>query len=80
MRMDAQTNSLHYFHSHAVKDRVDLSSYSDTLPTLSNIAHSIEDIFDKVIPSTVDYENLNENLAVLVSRYLIDYVSFFCKH
>lgn len=51
-----------------------------TLPTPSNIVHSIKDIFDKVIPSTVDYENLNENLAVLVSWYLIDYVPFFCKH
>lgn len=31
MRVDAPTRSLHYFHAYAVKDRVDLSSFSDIL-------------------------------------------------
>ena len=32
-RQDRQTKSLHYFHAYAVKNRVDVSSLSDTRPT-----------------------------------------------
>ena len=34
MRSDHQTRSLHYFHTYAVRDRVDMSSYSDDIQIL----------------------------------------------
>lgn len=49
-RIDHQTQSLHYFHSFAVRDRVDLSAYSDQPPKIppmidaTTITHNASDL------------------------------------
>ena len=49
-RLDRQTQSLHYFHSFAVRDRIDLSAYSDQPPSIppvigaSTITHTASDL------------------------------------
>jgi len=70
-RGNHQTKSYHYCHVFAVKDRVDLSSYSDTKPDCSRV-----DPFC-LLPSTDDLAKLKENFAVLISRYIS--VSSFSK-
>ena len=60
-RVDRTTRSLHYFHSFAVLDRVDLSSASDE-PAAKPI------LFCDLLPSTADIANLKETFVILVSR------------
>ena len=49
-RLDRQTQSLHYFHSFAVRDRIDLSAYSDQPPAIppaidaTTITHAASDL------------------------------------
>ena len=62
-REDSKTQSLHYFHSYAVKNRVDISSLSDT-PSSSMISP------DKILPSAMDFQALIKDFQVLVSRFV----------
>ena len=70
MRIDFQTQSLHYVQMYSVKDRIDFSSLSES-PKDSE--HCLYDI----LPSREDYLRLKENLAVLVARSITDNLTFF---
>ena len=72
-RSDQQTLSLHYFHSFAVRNRIDFSALSDKIPgplTKSSIVSSI-------IPSAVDDQRMYTNVAILISRVLVNNMDFF---
>jgi len=60
-RQDRQTKSLHYFHTYAVKNRVDVSSLSDARPaaviTLENL-----------LPTQSDLNKLLKDFETLTSR------------
>lgn len=73
MRVDNQTQSLHFFHSYAVRDRVDLSTFSSdvNVPDVSNIK------LESLLPSPNDEHILKKNLAVLMGRVLIKHLPFF---
>ena len=75
MRTDYQTRSLHYFHTYAVCDRVDMSQFSNDKP--------ITDMADidlrELLPTQADEDTLRENFAVLVARTLAKYMPFFAK-
>lgn len=75
MRSDHQTQSLHYFHTYAVRDRVDVSSYSSEskLPDIKSMQ------LDNLLPSLLDDKVLTHNFAVLVGRTLNKYMPFFSK-
>lgn len=75
MRSDCQTRSLHYFHTYAVRDRVNLSDYSSEqrLPDISTIQ------LDNLLPSKDDETTIRKNFAVLAGRTLMKYVPFFAK-
>lgn len=73
MRLDNQTKSLHYFHVYAVRDRIDLSDYDDTLPSPDISSISI----DKLLPSDDDNTNLRANYSILIARVLKKYMPFF---
>jgi len=62
-REDRKTLSLHYFHSYAVKSRVNITSLSDT--PASNILST-----DKILPSAMDFQALIRDFQVLVSRFV----------
>ena len=62
-RMNSQTISLHFFHSFAVLDRVDLSGVSDT----TNIG--IVDVF-KLLPSQEEVAITKQHFSVFISRYV----------
>ena len=71
MRSDRQTNSLHYVHAYAVKDRVDFSATTSELRGEVNI-------FD-VLPNAQDYTSLKASFTTLVSRLIVKYLTFFSK-
>ncbi len=73
MRSDHQTKSLHYFHSYAVLDQIDLSGVSDivTIPKVSDV-----NLID-LLPTSRDDEALVSNYAVLMFRVLERHMPFF---
>ena len=62
-RHDRTTQSLHYFHSYAVLDRINIANLSDDLPS------SIEISPEKILPSADDVKKLLDEFEVLVARY-----------
>ena len=72
MRSDTQSQSLHYFHSYAVKDRVSCSNLADTPP---NITATAEDVISKVFLSSEDDTIIHDELAILVARIIHDILS-----
>lgn len=61
-RVDKVKQSLHYVHSYAVKDRVNLSGLSDKPPQTSK--HRAEDL----LPSADDTANIKREFCILLSR------------
>ncbi len=56
------TQSLHYFHSYAVLDRIDLSGVSNELPISKPI------MFGDLLPSNLNITDFKQILVILVSR------------
>ena len=73
MRGDHQSQSLHYFHCVAVKDRIDLSQVSNACSFINHDEMKLE----VLLPSHEDYENLQKNITVLISRLLVQHIPFF---
>ena len=67
MRIDAQTKSLHYIQMCSVKDKIDLGKLSDVRPTGEKSLYNL-------LPSTEDFEKLNESFAVHVARVMVEYI------
>ena len=74
MRFDKQTQSLHSFHSYAVRDRVDCSNLADdplsTTPT-------VRDVISRVLPTDEDDAIIHDEFAILVARILCKHMTFF---
>ena len=75
MRSDNQTRSLHYFHTYAVRDRVDISSQSNEkqIPDIDSVQ------LENLLPDSQDEKVLFSNFAELVGRTLKKYLPFFEK-
>ena len=69
-RNDRTTQSLHYFNSFAVRDRVDFSSLSEDRPDISLDASSAE----RLLPSDKDLKQLLLNFEILVGRILTEHL------
>ena len=76
MRIDHQGRSLHYFHTYAVQDRVDLSNVSDVQmsPDLST-TNLLE-----LLPTFADHETLMQNFAILTARVIKKHMPFFAAY
>ena len=72
MSLDRQTRSLNYFNSYAVRDRINLSSFSSFKPVIDTDVN-----FDDILPSPMVHSNLMKNMATLVSRILVDNLEVF---
>ena len=75
MRMDSQTQALHYFHMYAVRDRINLAEFTDN-PSLPEV--SLADL-KTILPTTQDQEVLQKNFAILIARTLTKHMPFFKK-
>ena len=75
MRLDNQNQSIHYFHAYGVRDRIDLSNFSDEtrVPQLASIDLS------NLLPSPSDERALQTNFAVFMGRVLRKNIPFFTK-
>jgi L1 cell adhesion molecule like protein len=75
MRSDKGHLSLHYFHSYAVLDRIDLSGLPDSI--LPGCFPDPNKIALELLPSASDDIALEQNFAILVSRVLATHFKFF---
>ena len=72
MSQNRQSHSLNYFNSYAVKDRINLSSYSNFKPFIPTNVN-----FDEALPSRTMHPELFKNFTVLISRILVDNLPVF---
>lgn len=73
------SQSLHYFHSYAVKDRVNLSSSSD-LPPKAPVEWTTEkyqSVCRKILPTSEDQRYLQDNFVQIMTRVVISRIPFF---
>lgn len=75
MRLDKRNESLHYFNSYAVLNRIDISHLSDVCVDSRSLSPS--HIAYSVLPSSIDDRKLRENITILVSRVLVTHLHFF---
>ena len=75
-RLDKSTVSMHFYHSFAVQDRVDISSFSDVTPDLRNIP-LLSIPVNKILPSNSDESSMTHNFAIIISRKLVDHLKYF---
>ena len=73
MRSDYQAHSLHYFHSYAVHDRVNMDRFDDTVCAPDMSAVSLE----LLLPSKQDIADIFCNMSILIARILKKYMPFF---
>ena len=74
MRSDRQAQSLHYFHSYAVKDRVNISSVSDSPPIPPECPHT--ELLETLLPSAKDVTTIHSLFEVHVARILVEHFPF----
>ena len=75
MCLDKRNASLHYFHSFAVHNRIDFPMLSDA--PVDKTTLQCEEMAVSILPSTSDDQVLCSNLAILISRVLVDHMKFF---
>ena len=75
MRSDYQTRSLHYFHSYAVRDRVNVDGLNETMscPDIGAIDLNL------LLPTPQDEREILKNMSILVARILKKHIPFFKK-
>ena len=76
---DTAAQSSHYFHSYAVRDRIDLTDYNDISPPRP-VQWTMTDyvaVAKKVLPTTVEEKALSENFVQLVARVIIQQIPYF---
>ena len=61
-RISHQTKSIHYFHTIAVKDHIDFSDLSDSVP------HNIRISLTTLLSGSADLTNLLDEFQVIVTR------------
>ena len=75
MRQERQATSLHYFHSYAVKDRIDFSTLSGTPTIIYPLTFDVK----KFLPSIEDNSNIESHMTILFARALVTSMPY-CKN
>lgn len=76
MRQDKRTESMHYYHSCAVRDRTSISGLSDAVPNLKDV-QLLSIPITRVLPSSCDQCNIKHNFTILVSRQIVGNFHYF---
>ena len=72
---DNKPDTIHYFHSYAVADRIDFSNLSDQIiPTQQRDAKQVA---ASLLPTPDDDVAVRDNIHVLMSRILCENMGFF---
>ena len=74
-RSDHQSKTLNYFQMYAIKDRTDISNFSEEQPLVNPNAP-----LQELLPNEEDDCNLLSIFSILISRALVKHVPFFSKH
>ena len=77
IRCDQQNKTLHYFHSYAVKDQVNLQDLSDAGPKKPS---TISEVLEKVEPNAQENALFIDECAVLLSRIMCDNMPYFIEN
>ena len=70
LRSDRQTQSLHYFNTMAVRDRIDMPGFSDEEKVIDLSTVKL----DSLLPDEMGVKGIRANFSVLVSRVLVKYL------
>ena len=70
--LESRTHSMHWFNAVAVKDRIDISTLPDVIPTCTT-SESIEPF----LLNSADCTQIINNISVLVGRLLVEHVPGF---
>lgn len=79
MRESTDAQSLHYFHSYAVKDRLNLHGCSD-VPQSRPQEWSMEmyqEVSRTVLPTSEDHRRLDDDFSHIVTRIIVERLPFF---
>lgn len=76
MRSNYQARSLHYFHSYAVQDRLNMDDFDESISSPDPGAVSLE----VLLPTPQDEASIRNNMCILVARILKKYMPFFTKY
>ena len=68
-------DAIHYFHSYAVGDRIDLSNLSDQV--ILTQQRDAKQVATSLVPTSEDDVALRDNMCVLISRILYENLEFF---
>ena len=71
IRFDRQASSLHYFHSYAVKDRVNFANQSGSLPDPPNAPDLLS-----MLPNDNDISVMKHLFEIHVSRITVEHIPF----
>lgn len=74
-RIDTETQSLHFFHYYAVKDRINLAGVSDQNAYADVPSSSLP--VDTLLPSSSDQQSILHNFGILVGRVLVEELPYF---
>ena len=75
MRMDNKLRSLHYYHSYAVQDRINVHDLLNERPSQTSI--SVQEKAKSLLPTESDDDVIVKNIKVLFARILFDTLQFF---
>lgn len=70
-RFDHQTKSLHCVHMFASKDRINLSSFSNSKPQQVSV------MSEDILPSCSELADVKQHFKVLVSRFVFSYMYYY---
>lgn len=73
MRYEHQTKSLHYFHSYAVRDRINIEMDDEDFDPPSTASIDLKEI----LPSAADNVAMFHHFSILIARVLKKYMPFF---
>ena len=74
IRADRQTQSIHYFHSYAVRDRIDMSGLSDIQPTSKP---SMSEVISKILPTAHEESLIHDEFVILLAHMLCSNMKYF---
>lgn len=79
MSEDTGTQSLHYFHSYAVRDRLNLHNCSDLPPNKPGewSMENYKEVSQKVLPNHEDHHHLQDDFIHIMTRVIVERIAFF---